>query len=56
MKVNKTIGLRIIGLTLTTLPLVLTNQNDWIKGLIFGIGIGLLLLSLIIKIKAQKAI
>lgn len=56
MKTNKTIVLRIIGLTLTTLPLFLTNQSDWTKGLISGMGIGLLLLSFISKIKAQKAI
>ncbi|SHI41463.1 hypothetical protein [Flavobacterium terrae] len=58
MKPNKTIVLRIIGLTLTTLPLVITNQNlsDVTKGLISGVGIGFLILSLIIKPKAKRLI
>lgn len=56
MNTNKTTALRVVGLTLTTLPLYLTNQSDLTKGLISGMGIGLLLLSFISKIKAQKAI
>ncbi len=58
MKTNKTASLRIIGLTLTTLPLVLTNQNlsDLTKGLITGLGIGFILLSFIIKSKENKTI
>lgn len=58
MKNNKTASLRIIGLTLTTLPLVLTNQNlsDLTKGLITGLGIGFILLSFIIKSKENKTI
>lgn len=47
--------LRIAGLTLTTSPLLLTNPaiSDLTKGLLMGIGIGLLILSLIVSRKAR---
>lgn len=43
----------ISGIILTTSPLTLTNQNisDLTKGLITGIGIGLLLLFILLKLK-----
>jgi hypothetical protein len=45
--------LRITGLMLITCPVILTNQNisDISKGLLMGTGIGMLVLSLIVKNK-----
>lgn len=55
MKTNKV--LRIAGLLLATCPIVLKGSlvPDFLKGLMIGIGIGLLILSLIINVKEMPS-
>ncbi len=55
---KKMAAVRIAGLTLSLLPITLSGQtiSDVTKGLLTGIGIGLLILSLYFQIKKPKSI
>lgn len=50
--------LQIVGLIICTSPIILWNQNitDLSKGLLMGIGIGLLILSLLFQFKKSNDI